>query len=262
MKKFLKLGIVAFLPAAFIATALIVGCDSKSAAPSSPSGPAATATSTPAAFTTPQTTPMAMVNLGSAASYAVLSYSGITNSGATTVCGSLGTFPSAAVDGGIVVICAGTLQVATGAANTAETDLGTAYTDAMGRTGGVILPPGADIGGQTLYPGLYSDVGDLNVATADVHLDAQGNSNAVFIFQVHGNLVVAPGRQVFLTNSAAAANIFWAVQGYAALNTTVKFVGNIMAHSAVTMNTGSTLEGRALASTQNVTFLANQITFP
>jgi hypothetical protein len=205
---------------------------------------------------------MAMVNLLSAANFGVLSYAGITNSGATTVCGSLGTFPSASVDGGIVVICGGTREVATGIANTAQTDLGTAYTDAMGRSGGATLPPGADIGGQTLYPGLYFETGNLNVSSADVHLNAQGNPNAIFIFQVHGDLVIGPGRQVFLDNAAQAGNVFWAVQGYAALNTTVKFVGNIMAHTAVTMNTLARLEGRALASTQNVTFLANTISFP
>ena len=218
-------------------------------------------TSTPAAFTTPQTTPIAMVNLGSAGNYAVLSYSGITNSGATTVCGNLGTYPSASVDGGIVMTCSGTRQVATGAANTAETDLGNAYTDTMGRTGGVLVT-NADIGGQTFYPGLYQGTGNLTVASADVHLNAKGNPNAVFVFKVQGDLIVGPGRQVFSDNGAQAANVFWAVQGYAALDTTAQFVGNILAYTSISMSTASKLEGRALAMTQNVTFLDSQITFP
>jgi hypothetical protein len=226
-----------------------------------------TATSTATQTGTPTWTPTAqaipaMVNLGSAANFAVLSYAGITNSGATTVCGSLGTFPNASVDGGIQVICGGTREVATGIADTAETDLGLAYTDAMGRPAGATLPPGADIGGQTLYTGVYFETNDLNISSADVYLDAQHNSNAVFIFQVQNNLVVGPGRQVFLTNGAQASNVFWAVAGYCSLDTTVAMVGNIMTYTAVTFNTGATLEGRALASTQNVTFLANTITFP
>jgi len=203
-----------------------------------------------------------MVNLNSAANFAVLSYAGITNSGATTVCGSLGTFPNASVDGGIIVICGGTRQVATTPAGTAETDLGTAYTDAMGRSGGAVIPAGGDIGGQTLTPGLYSDLGDLHVKTGDLTLDAKGNANAVFIIQVTGDLIVASARMVHLINGAQAANIFWAVTGYCSLDTTVSFAGNVMAHTAVTFNTGASLEGRALASTQNVTFLANNITFP
>ncbi len=266
MKKSAAVAVMMFLSIAFVGTAFMAGCGSSN--PSGPPGPGSTATptpvatSTPAFYATPQTTPQAMVNMGTAANFAVLSYSGITNSGATTVCGNLGTFPSAAVDGGIALICGGTRQIATGIAATAESDLTTAYNDAMGRTGGASLPAGADIGGQTLYAGLYVDAGDLNVSSADVHLDAQGNPNAVFIFQVQGNLIVGPGRQVFLSNGAQASNVFWAETGYASLNTSVQFVGNVMAHTAVTMNTGSKLEGRALASTQNVTFLANTISFP
>ncbi len=209
---------------------------------------------------------MAMVVLNSAANYVILSATGITNSGPSTTCGGYGVYPDGltSVTGSpaIVESCGGDIDVADGAADTAEGDLGTAYTDAMGRTGGAILPPGADIGGQTLYPGLYTETGNLNIASADLHLNGNGNPNAVFIFQVSGNLVVGPGRQVILANSASAANVFWAVAGYGALNTTVAFKGNIMAHTAVTLNTGATLTGRALAETANVTLLTNTITHP
>jgi hypothetical protein len=202
------------------------------------------------------------VNLGSAANYGALSASGITNSGATTICGGLGstTPPN---PGGIQVNCGGATDFANGAASTAETDLGLAYGDAQGRAGGATIPAGADIGGQTFYHGLYNCGGSLNIASADVYLDAQGDPNAVFIFQVQGgNLVVGPGVQVHLTNSAAADHVYWAVTGYCSLDTTVKMVGNILAWTQVTFNTGADLEGRALAATANVTFLANHITFP
>jgi hypothetical protein len=239
----------------FFTAALMVGCNGNS----NPSNAGSLGTQ---AFMTPQTTPQAMVDLKSAANFAVLSYAGITNSGATTVCGSLGTFPNASVGGGLIVICGGTRQVATTPAGTAETDLGSAYTDAMGRTGGAAIPAGGDIGGQTLYPGLYTDKGNLNLKTADLTVDAQGNTNGVFIIQVTGDLIVASGRKVNLINGAKAANVFWAVTGFCSMDTTASFVGNVMAHTAVTFNTGAALEGRALASTQNVTFLANNITFP
>lgn len=222
---------------------------------SNPSGPgAATATPTPQAG-------QAMVVLGTAANYGVLAASGITNSGATTVCGGLAcTNPS--VPGSIVVICGGATDINNTAATNAELALGMAYTDAAGRTGGAVIPPGGDLGGQTLYAGLYTDKGDLHLLSADMSFDAQNNANAVFIIQVTGNLVVASGRKVTLLNGAKAANIFWQVTGYCSLDTTSSFAGNVMAHTAVTFNTGASLEGRALAQTANVTFLANNITFP
>ncbi len=237
------------------------GTSPDTATPTSTPAPTVTGTATPASYTTPQRTPVAVVDLVSAAGYAALSYSGVTNSGATTICGSLGTYPSASVDGGIVVACSGTRQIATGAANTAEKDLGAAFTDAMGRTGGVLLTH-VDIGGQTLYPGLYRETGVLAVSSADVHLNADGNPDAVFIFLVQGDLIVGPDRRVFLDNGAQAANVFWVLQGYGALGTNVRFVGNILSYTGISMDTGSGLEGRALALTRNVTFLANQITFP
>ncbi len=204
----------------------------------------------------------AMVNLGSAANYVVLAYSAITNSGLTTLCGSLGLFPGTSVTGAPVVACGGTTDLANAAANTAELDLGTAYTDAASRTGGTLLPANADIGGQTLYPGLYTDMGNLSVSSGDLTLDAKGNQNAVFIFQVNGVLDATTNRKVILANGAKAANIFWQVTGYCSLGTGVSFKGNIMAFTAVTINTGAVLEGRALAENANVTMLSNTITKP
>jgi hypothetical protein len=209
---------------------------------------------------------MAMVNLNSAANYVILSATGITNSGPSTTCGGYAVYPNGltSVTGSpaLVESCGGAIDVANAAANAAQGDLTTAYNDAMGRTGGAVLPPGADIGGQTLYPGLYMETGNLNIASADLHLNGNGDPNAVFIFQISGNLVVGPGRQVILANSATAARIFWVTTGYGALNTTVSFQGNIMAYTAVTFNTGARLTGRALAETANVTLLTNTITHP
>lgn len=150
------------------------------------------------------------------------------------------------------------------AITTAEIDLSTAYTDAMGRPVGATLAPGGDLGGLTLYPGVYTISSDLNLSSGDLTLDALGNVNAVFIFQVKSgaNLVVGSGRQVILSGSAQAANVFWAVSGYCSLNTTASFAGNIMAYTSVTLNTGAVLQGRALAQNGDVTFLGNTITHP
>jgi hypothetical protein len=255
--------IIGLLPAAFI-----IGCSSSN--PSSSSNPFApvgpTTTYTPGPYTTPQTTPQAQVNLGTAANYVILSYTGITNSGPSTTCGGYGVYPygQTSITGSpkIVEICGGPIDVGDSAANTAKQNLSAAYTSAMGLSGGATLPPGADIGGQTLYPGLYFETSNLNVSSADLTLDGQGNANSVFIFQVESNLIVGPGRKIILTNGAQAANIFWAVAGYCSLNTTVSMVGNIMAYTSVTFNTGAVLTGRALAENGDVTLLSNTITHP
>jgi hypothetical protein len=265
---FLGLMLTALLP-----VALMVGCGNSSS--SNPSGPNATSTSspvgptttyTPAPYTTPQANAQAAVVLNTASNYVLLSYTGISNSGPSTTCGGYGVYPDGktSVTGSpaIVEICGGAVDEGDATADTAKTDLSNAYTNAMGRASGATLPPGADIGGQTLYPGLYTESGNLNISSADLTLNGNGNANAVFIFEVASDLVVGSGRKVILTNGATAANVFWAVSGYCSLNTTVAMAGNIMAYTSVTMNTGATLTGRALAENGNVTLLSNTITHP
>jgi hypothetical protein len=203
-----------------------------------------------------------MVDLGSAANDGILAYSAITNSGHTTLCGSLGISPLSSVSGGIVLDCGGVRDIDDTVAGIAKGDLNTAYTDAAGRSGGELLPGGSDIGGDRLQPGLYTCNGNLSVSSKDLTLDAKGNSNAVFIFQVAGNLNATSGRKVLLVGRAQASHVFWQVAGFCSLGTTVSFVGTIMAYTSVTLNTGATLNGRALAENGNVTLLANTITVP
>ena len=143
-------------------------------------------------------------------------------------------------------ICGGVKNVANGAALTAKTDLSTAYTNIAGRSGGVLLPGGTDIGGLTLYPGLYTCDGNLSISSADLTLDALSNPNAIFIFQVSGILDVTSGRQVFLNTGAQSKNVFWQVTDYCSLGTTVHFVGTILAGKAITI-TGGTYNGYTFA---------------
>jgi hypothetical protein len=196
----------------------------------------------------------------------VLSYTGISNSGPSTTCGGYGVYPDGltSITGSPAIVenCGGPIDVADSTADQAKLDLGTAYTNVATRAGGAIIPSGADIGGQILYPGLYTDGGNLNVTSADLTLDAQGLSSAVFIFKVAGVLNVANGRQVILAHSAQAANVTWQVSSYCALGTTASFVGTIMAYTSVTLNTGAVLTGRALAENGDVTLLTNTITHP
>jgi hypothetical protein len=253
---------------------LLVGCNTEKGNPSSPAGPTATptvtgtpptATASPTITSTPLATATAQVvqtpvNLNSAAGFAVLASTTITNSGPTTICGNLGLSPGTAVTGAPVLSCGGVLHVNDTTAATAEGDLTTAYNDAAGRTTPALLA--GNLGGLTLYPGLYKSTSSLAISSGDLTLDAQGNANAVFIFQIASTLIISPARQVILAGGAQAANIFWQVGTSCALGTTVNFKGIIMAHDQITFDTGAMLEGRALSQIAQVTFLTSTITNP
>jgi hypothetical protein len=152
----------------------------------------------------------------------------------------------------------GTIHAGDGVAAQAQLDLTTAYNDAAGRTVGAITVAG-NLGGQTLAPGLYKSTSSLEISSGDLTLDAQGDANAVFIFQMGSTLTTTTGRQVILSGRATAANIFWQVGSSATLGTTSVFEGNIMAFASITLTTGATLNGRALARSGAVTMDANTV---
>jgi uncharacterized protein (TIGR03437 family) len=140
-------------------------------------------------------------------------------------------------------------------------DLTTAFGDAAGRTVGPITAAG-NLGGQTLAPGLYKSTSSLAISSGNLTLDAQGNANAVFIFQMASTLTTTTGLQVILTGGAQAANIFWQVGSSATLGTNSIFQGTIMADQSITLTTGATLNGRALARIGGVTLQSNAVTKP
>jgi adhesin HecA-like repeat protein len=135
-----------------------------------------------------------------------------------------------------------------------------AYNDAAGRLGAAVLP--ADLSGLTLAPGLYSNSSSVMIAAGNLTLDAQGDSNGVFIFQVSSTLTTLAGTQVILAGGAKATNIYWAVGTSATLGTNSVFKGTILAGSALTMATGAVLEGRLLAQGAAVALDTNLITVP
>jgi len=143
----------------------------------------------------------------------------------------------------------------------AQIDLTTAFNDAAGRSVGAVTVAG-DLGGQTLTPGLYTSTSSLAISSADLTLDAQGDANAVFIFQMASTLTTTAGRQVILSGGAQAGNIFWQVGSSATLGTTSVFEGTILADQSITLNTGATLDGRALARIAEVALATNTITKP
>lgn len=203
----------------------------------------------------------APVLLGSAADFVVLAGSTVTNSGATTVTGDLGVSPGTAVTGFPPGAVNGATHAGDPAAAQAQTDLTIAFNDAAGRSVGAVTVAG-NLGGQTLTPGLYTSTSSLEISSGDLTLDAQGSAQAVFIFQMASTLTTTAGRQVILSGGAKAANVFWQVGSSATLGTTSVFKGNILADQSITLNTGATLDGRALTRIAAVTLDSNTITKP
>jgi hypothetical protein len=206
------------------------------------------------------TTPagQAPVVLGAATTFTVLAGSTVTNTGATTVNGDLGLSPGTAVTGFPPGIVNGTIYAGAPAAAQAQLALTAAYNDAAGRTVGAI-PVAGNLGGQTLTPGLYKSTSSLEISSGDLTLDARGDANAVFIFQMGSTLTMTSARQVILSGGAKAANVFWQVGSSATLGTGSVFKGTILALASITVTTGATVQGRLLARTAAVTLDSNVI---
>ena len=200
----------------------------------------------------------APVGLGTARNFAVLAGSTVTNTGPSVISGSVGLAPGSAITGfppGIVL--AGTMQVANGVALQAKNDLVTGYNDAAGRSSTATVS--GDLAGRTLTPGVYTSASSLGLS-GQLTLDAQGDPNAVFIFQAGSSLIVGSGSQVNLIGGAQACNVYWQVGSSATIGTGSTFVGNIMALTSITMTTAATLQGSALARNGAVTLDTNTIT--
>ena len=203
----------------------------------------------------------APVVLGAAASFVVLAGSTVTNTGPTSVTGDLGVSPGTAITGFPPGSVVGTQHSGDPTSAQGIADLTTAYNDAAGRTLCPVAVAG-NLGGQTLTPGLYKSTSSLEVSSGDLTLDAQGDGNAVFIFQMASTLTTTSGRQVILTNGAKSANVYWQVGTSATLGDTSSFQGTIMADQAITLVTGATLNGRVLARIAAVTLDSNTIVKP
>ena len=201
------------------------------------------------------------VNLRSAGSFAVLAATTITTTSGTTINGNVGLSPGSEFVKPAGVIVNGDIHLADPIASQAQGDLTTAYNNAAGRTTGVISQ-GPELGGLTLAPGLYKSTNGFAITSTNLTLDANGDADAVWIFQMASTLNVGNGRQVILAGGAQAGNVFWQVGSSATLGTTVIFKGNILAFNAISINTGATLDGRALASNAAVTLDANILTRP
>jgi hypothetical protein len=221
----------------------------------------------------------APVNLGSDANFVILAGATITTTGGGIINGNVGASPI--TGSAIGVTCAqvnGTIYAVDASGppcavvdptllTTAKGDLTIAYNDAAGRTTPTTVNPGGaystgyDIGGMTIGPGLYKfGIGQTAFIETDVTLS--GGPDDVWIFQCGADLQVANGVHVILTGGAQAQNIFWQVSSSAVIGTSAVFNGTILASQSITMESTSTMNGRALAFSAGVTFNGNGAAVP
>lgn len=200
------------------------------------------------------------ITLGTAANFAVLAGSTVTNTGPTTITGDLGLSPGTAVTGippGEVI---GAIHAADGVALQAENDLAAAYEDAAGRPSTATVP--VELGGTTKTPGVYDSPAGTFGITGTLTLDAQGDPNAVFIFKAASTLITASASSVTLLNGARSANVFWQVGSSATLGTYSILRGNVMALASITVTTGVTVDGRTLARNAAITLDQSAVNIP
>ncbi|HXM22397.1 MAG TPA: Ig-like domain-containing protein [Terriglobales bacterium] len=213
-------------------------------------------------FTTSATACIPTVSLGTACSFGILGATPVVSSvGPTDVTGDVGIWPAKSITGFPPGTLTGTKHLGDAVAMTAQGDLTTAYNYAAAAAGGAILP--ADIGGETLAPGVYKTTSAQPSLGITGNLTLSGNANGVWIFQIVSTLTTAAGNsQVILAGGAQSGNVFWQVGSSATLGTNTTFAGTMMAQASITLTTGATLNGRALARTGAVTLDSNPVNVP
>jgi ice-binding like protein len=200
-------------------------------------------------------------SLGSAESFAILAGSTVTNTGATSILGSVGVSPGSGITGiPVGQPTGGTIHDNDPVAAQAQSDLTVAYNALAAMACGTDLT-GQDLGGKTLAPGVYCFNTSAGL-TGTLTLDGNGDANAVFVFQIGSTLTTATSAAVTLIGVAQATNVYWQVGSSATLGTDSAFKGNIVALSSVTLTTGAALNGRALARTGAVTMDTNSVGDP
>ena len=198
-------------------------------------------------FTTGSTASLSSLDLGAASGFQVFAQATITNTGLTVINGDLGLTPGSSVTGFPPGTVNGTIQIDNLPAIAALASLGTAYGDAAGRSGPTIVAE--NLAGQVLTPGLYQSAAtSFEITAGNLTLDARGDTNAVWIFQMPASTLTltAPNCDVILINGAQFSNVYWQVGSSATVGAGCVLEGNILANTSITLVAGATVHGRAL----------------
>jgi hypothetical protein len=220
-------------------------------------------TSAPCPIIPPPPVPGSASPLGTACNFGILGATPVVSSiGPTKVVGGdVGVWPAASITGFPPGTTTGAFHAGDAVAQQAQTDLTIAYNNMAGAAGGQVLP--ADAGGLTLAPGVYKTTSAQPTLGITGNLTLAGPATGVWIFQIVSSLTTAAGNsQVIMSGGAISKNVYWQVGSSATLGTNTTFAGNIMSQASVTVATGATLNGRALARTGAVTLDSNIVNVP
>ena len=199
----------------------------------------------------------AQPGLGTAANFAVFTGVGaINNTGATVIngdvgynVGSLTGFPPGTVNG--------VIHKADGVAAQAAADLGTAFGNFSALNCGAVL--GVTLTTQVLTPNTYC-TGAATTLNGNLTLDGQNNPKALFIFKIGGAFATSAGSSITLINGASLCNVYWIINGKFNLVTGTSFLGTILANGAISLGSGASLSGRALATNGAINLNISSVT--
>lgn len=196
------------------------------------------------------------IDLGSAAGFAVLGGSTVTNSGPSVVTGSLGVAPGSAITGFPPGVVLGTIYAGGPVATLAQTDLAAALVQAAASACDTDLS-GQDLGGLTLLPGIYCFDAAAQL-TGVLTLDSSANPGADFLFRVGSALTTASGSAITFLGGAGGDDLVFALGSSATLGSGTAFAGSLLAATSVTLDSGASIRcGRALARDGAVTLDSN-----
>lgn len=181
--------------------------------------------------------------LGAAARFSVLGVTA-TNTGASHLAGDLGVSPDGEVVDFPTESVDGVIHLNDAAAASAASALVRAHGDADARPS--VAGSAGGLGGMTFVPGVYSTIGAVSFV-GDVTLDAGGDPDALFIFQINGALTAGAGSTIVLTGGATPSNVYWQVDGASDHGANSTFYGTILAFGAITFDANAQLVGRALS---------------
>jgi hypothetical protein len=215
------------------------------------------------ALAAPVAAEAAPVDLATVNPFVVLGGTTVTNTGPSVLNGDLGVSPGTALTGfGLPAVVNGATHATDAVAAKAQLDLTNAYDVAAGQP---VAPAddlsGTDLGNRKLGPGAYRYTAAA-LLTGALTLDAEGDPNAQFVFEIGSELTTESASSVVLVNGASPCNVYWQVGSSADLGTTTAFQGNLMALTSISLKNGATVVGRMLARNGQVSLINNVLTRP